>query len=91
MNADLVIVLLLPGAAILMFALNRPSVDAVALGSLSCRPGPRVAVYAPFATVLTVIVQCAMVSALTPFGIPTLTTSFVVVTRLFLLPGQKLD
>jgi urea transporter len=32
-----------------------------------------------------------MVSALTPFGIPTLTASFVLVTWLFLLPAQKLD
>ena len=31
MNSDLIIVLLLLGAAILMFALNRPRVDAVAL------------------------------------------------------------
>jgi len=31
MNSDLAIVLLLLGAAILMFALNRPRVDAVAL------------------------------------------------------------
>ncbi|MFN2167434.1 MAG: urea transporter, partial [Anaerolineae bacterium] len=55
------------------------------------RPGPRVIVYALLATVLTVMVQGAMVSALTPFGIPTLTAAFVLVTWLFLLPGQKLE
>jgi len=68
-----------------------PILTAIALGTVFYRPGPRVVVYALFATVLTVLVQGAMVSALTPFGIPTLTASFVLVTWLFLLPGQKLD
>jgi urea transporter len=36
-----------------------------------------------------VIVQGAMITALTPFGIPTLTAAFVLVTWLFLLPAQK--
>jgi urea transporter len=64
---------------------------AIALGTVFYRPGLRVGIYTLLATVLTVMVQGAMVSALTPFGIPTLTASFVLVTWLFLLPGQKLD
>ena len=68
-----------------------PILTAIALGTVFYRPSPRVAVYALLATILTVMVQGAMVSALTPFGIPTLTASFVLVTWLFLLPGQKLD
>lgn len=68
-----------------------PILTAVALGTVFYRPGLRVGIYTLLATVLTVMVQGAMVSALTPFGIPTLTASFVLVTWLFLLPGQKLD
>jgi len=41
--------------------------------------------------VLSVIVQGTMIAALTPFGSPTLTAAFVLVTWLFLLPGQKLE
>jgi len=68
-----------------------PILTAVALGTVFYRPGPRVIVYTLLATVLTVMVQGAMVSALTPFGIPTLTAAFVLVTWLFLLPEQKLE
>ena len=68
-----------------------PILTAIALGTVFYRPSPRVAAYTLLATVLTVMVQGAMVSALTPFGIPTLTASFVLVTWLFLLPAQKLD
>ncbi len=38
MNADLLIVLLMLGAAILMFAVNRPRVDAVALLAMAALP-----------------------------------------------------
>ena len=68
-----------------------PILTAIALGTVFYRPGPRVTLYALLATVLTVIVQGAMVAVLTPFGIPTLTAAFVLVTWLFLLPAQKLD
>jgi urea transporter len=68
-----------------------PILTAIALGTVFYRPGLRVTLYALLATVLTVIVQGAMVSLLTPFGIPALTAAFVLVTWLFLLPGQKLD
>lgn len=68
-----------------------PILTAVALGTVFYPPGPRVIVYTLLATVLTVMVQGAVISALTPLGIPTLTASFVLVTWLFLLPRQKLD
>ncbi len=68
-----------------------PILTAIALGTVFYQPSARVMVYTLIATVLTVMVQGAMVSALTPFGIPTLTASFVLVTWLFLLSGQKLD
>ena len=68
-----------------------PILTAIALGSVFYRPGSRAVAYALLATIVTVVFQGAMVSALTPFGIPTLTASFVLVTWLFLLPGQKLD
>lgn len=68
-----------------------PILTAIALGTVFYKPSLRVTLYTLVATVLTVIVQGGMVSALTPFGIPTLTASFVLVTWLFLLPAQKLD
>jgi urea transporter len=54
-------------------------------------PGPRVVAYMLLATVLSVIVQGTMMALLTPFGIPTLTAAFVLVTWLFLLPGLKFE
>jgi urea transporter len=68
-----------------------PVLTAIALGAVFYRPSPRVVAYTLLATVLTVVVQGAMIAASTPFGIPTLTASFVLVTWLFLLPGQKLE
>jgi urea transporter len=68
-----------------------PVLTAIALGAVFYRPSVRVVVYTLLATVLSVIVQGTMIAALTPFGIPTLTAAFVLVTWLFLLPGQKLE
>jgi urea transporter len=68
-----------------------PVLTAIAIGAVFHRPGPRVVAYTLLATVLSVVVQGAMIAALTPFGIPTLTAAFVLVTWLFLLPGQKLE
>ena len=68
-----------------------PVLTAIALGAVFYRPSPRVVAYTLLATVLSVIVQGTMIAALTPFGIPTLTAAFVLVTWLFLLPGQKLE
>lgn len=68
-----------------------PVLTAIALGAVFYRPSPRVVVYTLVATVLSVIVQGAMISALTPFGVPTLTAAFVLVTWLFLLPALKFE
>jgi urea transporter len=68
-----------------------PVLTAIALGAVFYRPSFRVVVYTLLATVLSVIVQGAMIAAMTPFGIPTLTASFVLVTWLFLLPGLKFE
>jgi len=68
-----------------------PVLTAIALGAVFYRPSPRVVIYTLLATVLSVIVQGAMIAAMTPFGIPTLTAAFVLVTWLFLLPALKLE
>jgi urea transporter len=68
-----------------------PVLTAIALGAVFYKPGARVVAYALVATVLSVIVQGTMMALLTPFGIPTLTATFVLVTWLFLLPGLKLE
>jgi urea transporter len=68
-----------------------PVLTAIALGAVFYRPGARVVIYALLAAVLSVIVQGAMMAVLAPFGIPTLTAAFILVTWLFLLPGLKLD
>jgi urea transporter len=70
-----------------------PILTAIALGTVFYRPGLRSALYALLATVVTVLVQGAMVAAVTPFAIPTLTAAFVLVTWLFLLakPARLAD
>ena len=68
-----------------------PVLTAIALGAVFHRPGVRVVLYTLLATVLSVIVQGAMIAAMTPFGIPTLTAAFVLVTWLFLLPALKFE
>jgi urea transporter len=68
-----------------------PVLTAIALGAVFYRPSPRVVAYLLVATVLSVLVQGTMMALLTPFGIPTLTAAFVLVTWLFLLPGLKLE
>jgi len=68
-----------------------PVLTAIALGAVFYRPSVRVVIYTLLATVLSVIVQGAMIAAMTPFGIPTLTAAFVLVTWLFLLPALKFE
>jgi urea transporter len=68
-----------------------PVLTAIALGAVFHSPGVRVVVYTLVATVLSVIVQGTMMALLTPFGIPTLTAAFVLVTWLFLLPRLKFE
>ena len=67
-----------------------PVLTAIALGAVFYPPSPRVAIYAAVGTVFTVVVQGAMNVALAPFGVPTLTAPFVLVTWLFLLPRSHL-
>jgi urea transporter len=62
-----------------------PILTAIALGSVFYRPGLRSALYALLGTIVTVLVQGAMVATVTPFAIPTLTAAFVLITWLFLL------
>jgi urea transporter len=62
-----------------------PILTAIAVGTVFARPGLQSGLYALIATIATVLVQGAMVAAVTPFAIPTLTASFVLVTWLFLL------
>jgi urea transporter len=67
-----------------------PILTAIALGTVFYRPGLRSALYTLLATIVTVLVQGAMVAAVTPFAIPTLTAAFVLVTWLFLLARPPL-
>jgi urea transporter len=62
----------------------------IALGSVFHTPGLRVVVYTLLGVMFTVIVQGALDVVVTPFGIPTLTMPFVIVTWLFLLPQEDL-
>ena len=69
-----------------------PVLTAIALGAVfHPRPGVRVTIYALAGAVLSVLAQGAMMAVVTPFGIPTLTAAFVLVTWLFLLPGLTFD
>jgi urea transporter len=68
-----------------------PVLTAIALGAVFNKPGVRTAIYALVGTIFTVIAQGAMNVVFTPFGIPTLTGPFVLVTWLFLLPRLKFD
>ena len=66
-----------------------PVLTAIALGAVfhaADAPRLRVIGYAVLGTVFTVVAQGALNVLLTPFGIPTLTAPFVLVTWLFLLP-----
>ena len=66
-----------------------PVLTAIALGAVfHAADAPRLQVigYALLGTVFTVVAQGALNVLLTPFGIPTLTAPFVLVTWLFLLP-----
>ncbi len=62
-----------------------PVLTAIALGAVFYRPGLRVTLFALLGAVFTILAQGAMIAAMTPFAIPTLTASFVLVTWLFAL------
>ena len=68
-----------------------PALTAIAPRTVFHTPGPTVALYAALCTLFTVVVQGAMNVALAPFGVPTLTAPFVLVSWLFLLPRQQFE
>ncbi len=61
---------------------------AVAVGCVFYKPAWQVLLYALLATVITVVIQAALSTALTPAGIPVFTAPFVFATWLFLLPKR---
>jgi urea transporter, Yersinia type len=61
---------------------------AVVVGAVAHRPGVLVTAYTLFGIALTLLVQMAMTTALTPVGIPVLTGPFNVATWLLLLPDR---
>jgi urea transporter len=61
---------------------------AVAVGAVLHRPGALVTGYTLFGIALTLFVQMAMTTTLTPLGIPVLTGPFNVATWLLLLPDR---
>ncbi|KUJ49616.1 MULTISPECIES: urea transporter [Micromonospora] len=61
---------------------------AIAVGAVLHRPGLLVTGYTLFGIALTLFIQMAMASVLTPLGIPVLTGPFNVATWLLLLPDR---
>ena len=59
---------------------------AMAVGAVFERPSFRGTLYAIFATIFTVVVQGALVTAVSPIGIPTLTFPYLLTMWVFLLP-----
>ncbi|MFF0175106.1 urea transporter [Micromonospora profundi] len=61
---------------------------AIAVGAVLHRPGALVTVYTLFGIALTLFVQLALATVLTPLGIPVLTGPFNIATWLLLLPRR---
>jgi urea transporter len=66
-----------------------PVLTAVALGVTFRRPSLNTAVYAALGVVFTVVAQAALDVALRPFAIPALTAPFILVSWMFLMPGER--
>ena len=66
-----------------------PVLTAIALGATFRRPGLEATLYAALGVVFTVVAQAALDVALRPFAIPALTAPFILVSWMFLLPGEK--
>jgi len=66
-----------------------PVLTAVALGVTFRRPGLRTTLYAALGVVFTVVAQAALNVALRPFALPALTAPFVLVSWMFLAPGEE--
>jgi urea transporter len=62
---------------------------AIALGVTFRRPSLETTLYAGLGVIFTVVAQAALNVALRPFAVPALTAPFVLVSWLFLLPGEK--
>ena len=69
-----------------LFGFN-PALTAIALGSVFAQPGARATVIALAGAALTVVVQAAVTTMVTPLGIPALTAPFVLTTWLCLAAG----
>lgn len=63
---------------------------AMAVGAVFNPPSLRATIYAIFAAIFTVIVQAALNTAISPFGIPTLTFPYLIAMWVFLLPKANL-
>ena len=66
-----------------------PVLTAIALGVTFRKPGLNATLYAVLGVVFTVIAQAALNVALRPFAIPALTAPFILVSWMFLLPGER--
>ncbi len=66
-----------------------PVLTAIALGATFRRPSLRATLYAALGVVFTVVAQAALNIALRPFALPALTAPFVLVSWMFLLPGEQ--
>ncbi|MEV4692674.1 urea transporter [Micromonospora echinospora] len=70
-----------------LFAFNAV-LTAIVVGAVAHRPGALVTVYTLFGIALTLFVQMALTTMLTPLGIPVLTGPFNIATWLLLLPDR---
>jgi urea transporter len=66
-----------------------PVLTAVALGVTFRRPSLKTTLYAALGVVFTVVAQAALDVALRPFAIPALTAPFILVSWMFLMPGER--
>ena len=65
-----------------------PVLTAIALGVTFRRPSLTMTLYAALGVIFTVVAQAALNVALRPFALPALTAPFVLVSWMFLLPGE---
>lgn len=68
-----------------------PVLTAIALGATFYKHNTRTALWSLLGIVVTFFVQAGMDSLMLPYGLPTFTAPFCVVTWIFLLPLYKLD
>jgi urea transporter len=66
-----------------------PVLTAIALGVTFRRPSLKTTLYAALGVIFTVVAQAALNVALRPFALPALTAPFVLVSWMFLLPGEE--